>query len=56
MNIFCLCVSAVFQETLEKQLCDPQFLTPDFSKPEVSAVPGLLRGKAMFKGPVSRLT
>lgn len=26
----------VFQETIEKQLCDPQVLTPDFSKPEVS--------------------
>lgn len=26
----------VFQETIEKQLCDPQVLTPDFSKPDVS--------------------
>lgn len=25
----------VLQETMEKQLCDPQVLTPDFSKPEV---------------------
>ncbi|KAF3852132.1 hypothetical protein F7725_005487 [Dissostichus mawsoni] len=24
----------VFQETMEKQLCDPQVMTPDFSKPE----------------------
>lgn len=25
----------VLQETMEKQLCEPQVLTPDFSKPEV---------------------
>lgn len=25
----------VLQETLERQLCDPQVLIPDFSKPEV---------------------
>lgn len=25
----------LFQETLERQLCDPRVLTPDFSKPEV---------------------
>lgn len=36
----CVCVplhlsTYVFQETLEKQLCDPQVLIPDLSKPEV---------------------
>lgn len=25
----------LFQETLERQLCEPRVLTPDFSKPEV---------------------
>lgn len=30
-------VIAVFQGTLERQLCDPQILIPDLSKPEVRA-------------------
>lgn len=30
-------VFAVFQGTLERQLCDPQILIPDLSKPEVRA-------------------
>lgn len=32
---FLMSIIAVFQETLEKQLCDPRILTPDLSKPEV---------------------